>query len=176
MKKTIKIAISLLFLSIIIITLFIFFNKFYKITPINSIDGESSTLIIGNESFISSKDHNQEISYAQNNSCEVIYLGVGNSFDVSKISGYNEFTSDNFIVSINPTNKQVGWEDPGGVGNHYVMRDINSAKNYDASTGVFTCSAAGGYSNNSGDTRLVNYDLYVYLIVNLSSLKNLSQY
>ena len=87
------------------------------------------------------------------------YLGVGTSFNVSNIQGYQNFTADNFVceptaVAVIPSN--YGYNEGGGhnVGQWGITGGSGGVtKSYDASTGVLTAylsaSCACGVNSHS---------------------------
>ena len=103
---------------------------------------------------------------------QIVYLGIGTSFNVTSYSGYESFTSANFIVeqaSVYAINNARGYVIGDGQ-TYYVDGTFGLYKNYNASTGIFTaynyCNA--GIKNHDGWTGTkaqTNSNVKAYLII-----------
>lgn len=83
---------------------------------------------------------------------QVVYLGAGTSFNVSSYEGYQNFTTDNFIVGANS-----GHSSQGASGKYTCNPKIEGftiSKSYNASSGVLSITGnyqtAGTVYTNSG--------------------------
>lgn len=103
---------------------------------------------------------------------QIVYLGIGTSFNVTSYSGYKSFTSANFIVeqaSVYAINNARGYVIGDGQ-TYYVDGTFGLYKNYNASTGILTaynyCNA--GIKNHDGWTGTkaqTNSNVKAYLII-----------
>ncbi len=84
----------------------------------------------------------------------VIYLGVGTSFNVSAYKGYNKFTvANNFLIS-NPYGKSEAWVKwASGNRQHSLVAQVwsNPSASYNANTGVLTISCSTYKQNKIGE-------------------------
>jgi hypothetical protein len=92
---------------------------------------------------------------------KIIDLGIGTSFNVSGYSGYRNFTNNNFIVEV--AAGEAHGNNPTGASsplNAYYRFN----KSYNATTGVFSCSAsvAASYFNVNISN---NLSCHVYLVI-----------
>ncbi len=176
MKKN-KINISILVVLIILVILcvismyFIFVNnkRDFK-ESIEKINSKAYTTTIGSGTFITEADHNSELLSQSSDKKTVVYLGTGTSFDVTKYSGYQSFTSDNFIVSAISCY--------GNIAGTTVNSSVNTgnsatiSKIYNASTGIFSIGGtsatfADGDWSTGGTNRLIGHggvNVAAYLI------------
>lgn len=76
-----------------------------------------------------------------------IYLGTGTKFDVSGISGFENLTEANFIVSFSglPAKDAYisGFQGWSGMGGYVKVAGCTVVKKYDAATGILTISGTG---------------------------------
>lgn len=84
----------------------------------------------------------------------IIYLGVGTSFNVSAYKGYNKFTvANNFLIS-NPYGKSEGWVKwASGNRQHSLVAQVwsNPSASYNANTGVLSISCNTYKQNRIGE-------------------------
>jgi hypothetical protein len=102
----------------------------------------------------------------------VIYLGTGTSFTITGVSGYANFTADNFIVgvtSISVTTYNGFWNDSED--NYFGNGSGSVSKSYNASTGTLACKFSGsvyvgrrGVSDTSHGTSLTG-TCFAYLVI-----------
>ncbi len=94
--------------------------------------------------------------YAKSESGKVIDLGTGTSFDVSSVTGYRNFTADNFIITAVPasTSKNISYASSNGYasGSSNSSASCSVTKTYNATTGILTANQIIGISV-SGTTR-----------------------
>lgn len=106
------------------------------------------------------------LDYAESVAPKIINLGTGTSFDVSNYEGFNNFTKDNFIMSVEELSTTNG-----GSGNDKSRCEVTISKSYNAQTGILTCSAvakstrySSTYGNYTYTTGTINIPITVYLI------------
>lgn len=88
--------------------------------------------------------------------CKAIYLGTGQTFNVSGIAGYKKLTEDNFIVepiSISCSGScmitQTGYE--WGAGSPSASSSSSLVKSYNPDTGILSCSLSSDASRTNND-------------------------
>ena len=106
-----------------------------------------------------------------------IYLGSGTSFNVSKYTGYQNFTVDNFIVCVLSASSNMHFY--GYSTGHYFDESIGTGcpigKSYNSNTGIFTVT--GTYKSSTdhweggSKTSSMAVDVGVYLIANQEYLQ-----
>jgi hypothetical protein len=107
----------------------------------------------------------------QGGSSVTIYdLGVGTSFNVSNIRGYQNFTLNNFVYRItsNPLHGLVqGYKESSGAGTQGVQGEYRITFSYNNSTGIFTNSSWQRTEMTSTNGQI---GVHAYLIINPSKV------
>ncbi|MBO5478232.1 MAG: hypothetical protein J6A04_00650 [Clostridia bacterium] len=107
---------------------------------------------------------------------QIVYLGTGTSFDVSSYTGFENFTSENFIVgglSAPDTLTSRYTTGAGNVEDRAAARGFSIQKNYNNTTGILTLSGtsqtvqihknSSGYSSWAATSQ--NITCFAYLVL-----------
>ncbi len=169
-----KILISLIVIIVIGTCISIFIINEKRNSDLKGIESKASTTTIGSGTFVTDTDHNSEISNISSNSSVVYDLGVGQSFNVSSIPGYKNFTSKNFMIdwvnSVDSTTTYLGdSENASSAGCFYYTYCYTHLfrKGYSASTGILTaCNVT-----DPGNGNVTYANVHVYLVIDKTKLK-----
>lgn len=123
---------------------------------------------------------------------DIYDLGTGESFDVSSITGYRNFTAANFIITAGAasTSKNISYASSNGYasGTSNSSANCSVTKTYNANTGILTANQkidisvsgttrSGGSSPFTGSgsgTNSATTAVHAYLVVDTTALKTLS--
>lgn len=123
---------------------------------------------------------------------DIYDLGTGTSFDVSSITGYRNFTADNFIITAGTasTSKNISYSSSNGYasGSSNSSASCSVTKTYNANTGILTANqkigiSVSGTTRSGGSTPLsgsgsgansATTAVHAYLVVDTTALKTLS--
>ena len=99
------------------------------------------------------------VTGTKSDSTTVIYLGTGNSFNLTSYEGYEKFTADNFIVEVYSGSVSSGHLDRynGTLScetSCYATGSYTLSKTYNASSGVLTVNAKVNDASSTGWTSL----------------------
>ena len=93
------------------------------------------------------------IDFNDENISNIIYLGIGTTFDVTSYEGYENFTVDNFIIgALSGSDAQSGSRSENNT--YAKISGFSLQKTYDESTGSLTIL---GYSQTAGKWDMLGY-------------------
>ena len=97
-------------------------------------------------------------------------LGTGTSFNVKSFSGYDKFTTNNFLINTFATTSLQAPGTEGYNGNEYGKGTMQLVKSYDTSTGTltayikFTVNTLCAYGANLTTTKSSNVPVQVFIV------------
>lgn len=163
--KNTKYFITILILVLLILLAGICFVSLsiFKNSQLASINALATPTTIGNDTFISQSDHNNELISQVNVKKTLVDLGTGTSFNVTSYPNYATFTTANFAITGN-SGASLNWADYGTVSNLEGVKFAHSpscgtSMSYNSTTGILSASTSiSEYGHNSSGA------VHVYLI------------
>lgn len=161
-----------------------------RLCQVNSAITVGDALTIGgNVSYTSMANQVHNIKVFVNNNGELVFtdhtgadtvlnfsqiydLGTGTSFNVSSVSGYRNFTVDNFMIAplSSGDSTSIGNQNPG---QGWYFGGYTASRSYNQSTGIFTTTLKATLSANSMSSESSNKAVHAYLITKTSGIRPL---
>ena len=160
MKKVIKSRIFLVIITTIIVASgTLYAANTYKASDVLYTTSDGSSLTVN--------DALNELYNKSGSSVKVYYLGTGTSYDLSKIDGYQNFTTDNFIIEFVSMGVSVFATNWSGVSTYSGSSTVSLSKTYDSSTGKLTIGNTSGGLCTGGNVNSHSYSasIKVYLVI-----------